>query len=269
MTCNQPIGIFDSGVGGLSVLGRIREMLPKENLIYIADSRHMPYGDKPPAYVEKRSIALTRFLLTLEAKAIVVACNTATAAAIATLRAMFDLPFIGVEPGVKPALALSRKKIVGVLATEKTLKSEKFETLIRRFSGEYHFVTQACKGLVQQIEQLDLTGPTTRQLVQRYVSGLLEQGADTIVLGCTHYPFIAPLIREIAGPGIPIVDTSAAVAKEVHRRLQEAVLLNDSTHNGWERFYTSGGLAKMRQEVDFLWRPGAQVLVLPPEILQL
>ncbi|MDA8142136.1 MAG: glutamate racemase [Desulfobacteraceae bacterium] len=266
MPNTKPIGIFDSGIGGLSVLRRIRELLPSENLIYIADSRHMPYGDKPREYVEKRCLDLTQFLLDQEAKAIVVACNTATAAAIATLRAMFAQPFIGIEPGVKPALALSKSKIVGVLATEKTLKSEKFETLIRRFSDEYRFVTQACKGLVQRIEQLDLDGPATRQLVQRYVSILLAQGADTIVLGCTHYPFVSALIEEIAGPEIPIVDTGAAVAKEVQRRLREVNLLSDTPSPGWEWFFTSGDLDKMRQEVDFLWRPGAQVLSLPAEI---
>lgn len=263
MANHDPVGIFDSGIGGLSVLRQIRETLPRENIIYIADSRHMPYGDKPGAYVEQRSIELTRFLLTQAAKAVVVACNTATAAAIATLRTMFAIPFVGVEPGVKPALSLTRSGVVGVLATEETLKSRKFETLVNRFNGAYRFVTQACPGLVQQVERLELTGPATRELLQRYVSAVLEKGADTIVLGCTHYPFVAPLIEEIAGPHVPVVDTGGAVAKEVNRRLSETGLLNQTASTGWERFYTSGDAEQMRRVVDALWRERATVLELP------
>lgn len=266
MANHHPIGIFDSGIGGLSVLRRIRETLAREDIIYIADSRHMPYGDKPRAYVEKRSIELTRFLLAEKAKAVVVACNTATAAAIATLRDMYAIPFIGVEPGVKPALSLTRSGVVGVLATEETLKSRKFETLVNRFSGEYRFVTQACPGLVQLVERLELTGPATRELVRRYVTAILEKGADTIVLGCTHYPFVAALIEEIAGPHVPVVDTGSAVAKEVQRRLTETGLLNDGASAGWERFYTSGDPDQMRHVVDALWHRRAAVAELPGAI---
>lgn len=268
MINTQPIGIFDSGIGGMSVLRRLRETLPREHVIYIADSRHMPYGNKPRSFVEERSIRLTQFLVAQQAKAIVVACNTATAAAIATLRAMFPLPFIGVEPGVKPALSLSKSGIVGVLATEETLKSQKFESLINRFRDEYRFVTQACPGLVQQVEQLDLTGPFTRQLVHRYVSALLEKGADAIVLGCTHYPLVSSLIEAFAGPDVPVVDTGAAVAKEVDRRLREKSLSSDGGSSGGERFYTSGDLEKMKRVVDALWDERATVLRLPGEIIE-
>ena len=136
MSDKNPIGVFDSGIGGISVLKRIREVLPNENLLYIADTGHNPYGDKPSAFIEKRCIALTEFLLQNNAKAIVVACNTATAAAIATLRAMFSIPIIGIEPGVKPALSATKTGVVGILATRETLKSQKFENLVARFCNE-------------------------------------------------------------------------------------------------------------------------------------
>jgi len=216
---SSTIGVFDSGVGGLSVLQHIRQTLPGERLIYVADSAHVPYGDKSQHTIEQRSIALTRFLISQGADAIVIACNTATAAAAATLREQFDLPIIGMEPAVKPAVAASHSGVVGVLATIGTLESARFAALLERYAGEVKIVTQGCPGLVEQVEQGDLHGIRTRELVERYTAPLLEKGADTLILGCTHYPFLAPLIRDVVGEGVTLVDTGAAVARHLKSRL--------------------------------------------------
>ncbi|MBN2419551.1 MAG: glutamate racemase, partial [Deltaproteobacteria bacterium] len=182
----QPVGVFDSGVGGLSLLRCIREELSNEDLIYVADSAYAPYGDKPVEYIEKRSFAISRFLIEQKAKAIAVACNTATAVAIAKMRSAFSLPIIGMEPGVKPAIAASQSKTVGIMATTETLKSEKFRLLTDRFCNECNIVTQACPGLVEQVESIDLSDGKTIELLEKYVGALLSKGADIIVLGCTH-----------------------------------------------------------------------------------
>lgn len=214
------IGVFDSGVGGLSVLHHIRRTLPNERLIYVADSGHVPYGDKPASYIEKRSLTLTRFLIEQGADAIVIACNTATAAAAAILRSRFDLPIVAMEPAVKPAVAATRSGVVGVLATVGTLESARFAALLERYGGAVEIVTQGCPGLVEQVEQGSLTGMQTRELIARYTAPLLARGADALILGCTHYPFLAPLIAEVVGPDIVLVDTGAAVARQLHSRIQ-------------------------------------------------
>lgn len=189
------VGVFDSGVGGISVLRHIRDSLPSEDLVYCADSLHTPYGGKSPEQIRQRSLALTAFLLEQGAKAIVLACNTATAAAVAALRERYALPIIGMEPAVKPAVAATRSGVVGVLATVGTLKSAQFAALLENYGKGVQVVTQACHGLVECVERGDLDAPATRALVRRYVEPLLAQGADTIVLGCTHYPFRPPSDR--------------------------------------------------------------------------
>ncbi|MBT8342860.1 MAG: glutamate racemase [Desulfatitalea sp.] len=263
MDDGRPIGVFDSGIGGLSVLQRIREHLPYENLVYVADARYLPYGDKPPELIETRALCICQFLTAQKAKAVVVACNTATAAAIARMRERFSLPIIGMEPGIKPALAMTRSGVVGVLATRETLSSRKFESLVTRFGGDKKLVVQACPGLVEVVEQLALNSAGTRALVARYVGLLLDQGADTLVLGCTHYPWLSDLIQEIAGPGIVIIDTGEAVAREVSRRLKAADVLTLQTSSGMEQFYTTGELAGFEQVVARLWSRSAPVMALP------
>ena len=263
MNNTDPIGVFDSGVGGVSVLRCIREELPHEHLIYIADSGYAPYGDKPREYIEQRSILLTRFLLEQKVKAVVVACNTATAAAIHTLRAQYPLPIVGMEPGLKPALSLTRAGVVGILATRMTLGSPKFEDLVNRFGRNCKLVVQDCPGLVEQVEQMDLSGPKTREMTQRYVSALLDQGADTIVLGCTHYPFLTPLIQDIVGMEVPIIDTGAAVAKEVSRRLREAQLLSQDDQPGTEVFWTTDQKNGTARVIQNLWPKPVRVENLP------
>lgn len=263
MSNNNPIGIFDSGIGGISVLRWLREELPNENFIYIADSSHIPYGDKTKEFIEERSIFLTRFLIGQQAKAIVVACNTATAAAIATLRSMFSVPFIGMEPGVKPALSMTKTGVVGILATRETLNSEKFEVLTRRFSDECKFVVQDCPGLVELVEKMELNSQHARELAGQYVQSLLNEGADTIVLGCTHYPFLLELIKDAVGSNIAIIDTSQAVARETSRRIKEEKLLAAEDKAGSERFYTSGDPETIKRVIDCIWDKPVQVLGIP------
>ncbi|MFL9608782.1 glutamate racemase [Methylobacillus sp. Pita2] len=246
------IGVFDSGVGGLSVLRHIREQLPGERLLYFADSLNAPYGPKSQAFIIERSREISRFLIGHGAKAIVVACNTATAAAIQTLRSELDIPIIGMEPAVKPAAAATRSGVVGVLATTGTLKSAQFAALLAHYGKNIKVVTQACLGLVECIERGDLDGKATRALVAEYVAPLIDVGADTIVLGCTHYPFAKPLIAEIAGPDVVLIDTGEAVARQVRHRLEEAGLLAVSGTPGTVRAWTNSPAGNAKQLIRLL-----------------
>lgn len=263
MNAVKPIGVFDSGVGGLSVLHEIRRALPGEDLLYVADSGHAPYGDKSQQFIEQRSIAITEFLVSQNAKAIVVACNTATGAAVATLRSRFSLPIIAMEPAVKPAAANTKSGVIGVLATSRTLASDNFVKLFARYGEDVEILGQACPGLVEQVEAGDLSGDKTRLLLGRYVLPLLERGADTLVLGCTHYPFLAPLIQKIAGPGVAVIDSGSAVARQLHRRLEVVDLLADADRAGTECFWTSAVLDKAKPLVSQLWQRDVDVYALP------
>jgi glutamate racemase len=231
---DKPIGIFDSGIGGLSVLKYIHSSLPNEQLLYFADSAYAPYGGKTEDEIVQRSLAIAEFLMQYEAKALVVACNTATAAAIKALRARYpDLPLVGVEPGLKPAASLSRMGTVGVLATKGTLASEKFRLLREQISAatNVQFLPQACVGLADQVEKGELQSAETTLLLRRYLEPLIEQGADTLVLGCTHYPFVLPLIEEIVArltsKPIAIVDTGEPIARQLVRLLTERQILHE------------------------------------------
>lgn len=263
--CPSPIGVFDSGIGGLSILREVRRLLPHEHLVYVADSAHMPYGDKSREFVVGRSISVSEFLITQGAKVIVVACNTATSAAIATLRERVAVPVIGVEPALKPAAQKTRSGIIGVLATSGTLQGEKFHQLYERFSENVEVLMQPCAGLVEQIEAGALTAKATRALVERYVIPLLDRGADTLVLGCTHYPFVAPLIQAVAGQSVSIIDPSPAVAREVRRRLAEKNQLSGNSGNPCECFWTSGSAIRIRVLMSQLWGDECDVRKLPTE----
>jgi glutamate racemase len=265
LAASLPIGVFDSGVGGLSVLLEIRRELPCEDLLYVADSGHAPYGDKPAQLIEARAVAIVEFLLSQRAKAIVVACNTATGVAINMLRARFPVPIVAMEPAVKPAVALTKSGVIGVLATSRTIASDNFAKLQERFGNDVKILMQACPGLVEQVEAGDLSGDKTRALIEQYVMPLLAQNADTIVLGCTHYPFLAPLIREVAGPAIDIIDPSAAVARELRRRLSSNDLLSIETDIGTEQFWTSATTDSSQPIVAQLWERNVEVFRLPAE----
>lgn len=266
MRSSGAIGVFDSGVGGLSVLHHICETLPDERLIYVADSGHVPYGDKSPEYIEQRSLALTRFLVSQGADAIVIACNTATAAAAAALRSRFSIPIVAMEPAVKPAVAATKRGVVGVLATIGTLESARFAALLEKYAGNVEIVTQGCPGLVEQVERGDLAGPETRALVERYTAPLLARGADTLILGCTHYPFLAPLIREVVGADIALVDTGAAVARHLQQRIRNE--LHAHVPGGaTAQFWTSGDVAQASRIMSALWGEPVSAQLLPEEFL--
>lgn len=247
------IGVFDSGVGGLSVLREIRTLLPHETLLYVADSAHIPYGDKPTSVIEARATALTEFLLYQGAKAIVVACNTASSAALAQLRARFAVPIVGMEPAVKPAVQQTRSRVVAVLATPRTLSGEKFANLLARFGAGVAVHVQPCPGWVEQVETGNIDADNARVLVEKHVAPLLARGVDTLVLGCTHYPFLRPLIQQIAGPSITIIDPGPAVARELQRRLQSSGLLSMTTESGSVNFWTSGRPDRVKRPMSQLW----------------
>lgn len=251
------IGIFDSGIGGLSVARAVRQLLPNEHLIYVADSGHAPYGEKTDDYIYQRMQLISLHLINQGVKAIVVACNTATTAAISRLRAECPLPIIGVEPGVKPAVLASKTGVVGVLATPRTLQTPAFANLAQRYAGQATIVLQACPQLVPLIEALELESQPMREMVADYVQPLLAQGADMLVLGCTHYNFIADVIADIAGPTVTIVRTETAVAKQLQRTLAQALLLNTGAGVGADKFYSSGDLGLFNRQLLQLWPDAA------------
>lgn len=256
MPSPNPIGIFDSGVGGISVMKEIRRLLPGEDLIYYADSAHCPYGTKDPAFIRRRMEKVASFLTGFNAKLLVAACNTASIAGLDFLRRVFPLPIIGMEPAVKPAVAMTKNGKVGVMATGVTLAGERFHSLLRRFAGDTEIITVPCPGLVERVE-LGLTGdPETERLLRRFLDPLVSSGVDTVVLGCTHYPFLRPLVESIMGPGVVVLDTGEAVARRVSQLLAENNLRNNGTGSGKEIFFTSANPELVGKTVSILWGNG-------------
>jgi len=262
-TGDRPVGVFDSGVGGVSVLREIRRVLPAEDLIYLADSAYTPYGDRPAAVITERSIAMVRLLEREDVKAVVVACNTATGIAVDALRAAFALPIVAIEPAVKPAAARTRSGVVGVLATTQTLASERFSKLVETHAAGVRVVTQPAPGLVERVEAGELSTAATRALVERYVRPLVESGADTIVLGCTHYPFLGDVIQDVAGTSITVIDPAVAVARELRRRLEAGGLLAPEGRAGGERFWTTGPPEQSESVIAQLWGSAIEVMHAP------
>ncbi len=239
---NQPIGIFDSGIGGLSVWREIARQLPGEDTIYFADQIHIPYGPRTLEQIRSFAEAITYFLLARDCKLIVVACNAASAAALKYLRARFpDVPFVGMEPAVKPAAETTHTGVVGVLATPATFQGELFASVVERFANGVQLVKEVCPGLVQQIEAGRLNTPDTLAMLDRFLSPIRAVNADTIVLGCTHYPFVIDAIRQLA-PGVNVIDPAPAIARQVDRVLRERDLHCEETRSGQPQFYTSGDL---------------------------
>ena len=259
MTSDQrPIGVFDSGIGGLSVLQALKKELPNERFVYLADNAHAPYGEKNETFIRERTHAITDYLLTQHhIKALVVACNTATAAAIHELRAQHpELPLVGLEPALKPALALSHTRRIGVMATRGTVNSEKFARLLASVQTEARFAVQACNGLALAIEQSTLPAQAAAaqvqisHLLQTYTQALGRFGKapgqmDTLVLGCTHYVFVEKDLRQLLGPDVQLISTGEPVARQTHRLLAAAELLNHETTDGAAqpmRLLTTGDL---------------------------
>jgi len=260
---SRPIGIFDSGVGGLSVLRDIRAALPSESIVYVADSVHAPWGDKPVEYVRRRGLEIADFLVGQDAKAIVIGSNTGTAASAEALRARLKVPVIAMEPGIKPAAAATQSGVVGVIVTATMSASDRMASLLDRFGRNIRVISVPAPGLVEHVEAADLDGPDLRLLVERYVRPLLDEGADTIVLGSTHYVFLRPLIAEIAGDGVTLVDTGAAVARQLERVLEEGKLAEPQGADGSERFWTSGDPGASERVMSMLLARRVSVAKLP------
>jgi glutamate racemase len=246
VSVNAPIGIFDSGVGGLSVLKEIRLQMPTESVLYFADQGHVPYGPRGVAEVRMFSEQITRFLLGLGAKLIVVACNAASAAALQYLRQTFPATaFVGMEPAVKPAAESTHSGVVGVLATPATFQGALYASVVERFASGVTILQDTCPGLVAKIENGDLDSPATRKILEKALHPMLKQGIDTVVLGCTHYPFVIPLIKKVVGPEVRVIDPAPAVARQAGRLLETAGLRDTSIHSGGLRFFTSGEAARL------------------------
>lgn len=243
----------------------MRTLLPAENFLYVADSGNAPYGERSPEFICERSLHIANFLVEKNIKALVVACNTATAAAVQMLRERLTVPVIAMEPGIKPAVEMTRSNVVGVLATAGTLESARFFSLVNRYAGDVEIITQPCAGLVERIEANDLNSVETIALLKGYLEPLLSRGADVIVLGCTHYPFLRQQIEAIVHERIQhvidneiaIIDTGPAVAKELKRRLEQHELLCTESRTGEEHFWSSGQLQRCRIIHAQLWSASA------------
>lgn len=249
----QPIGIFDSGVGGLSVLHAIQQLLPHENLLYVGDQAHIPYGPRPKAQIRAFAIEITSFLLSQGAKLIVVACNTASAAALIELRQNFPkIPFVGMEPAVKPAAETTQTGKVGVLATPTTFSGDLYASVVERFAKNVVIFQDTCPGLVEQIERGKVHGSEPRQILEKALHPMLEKGIDTVVMGCTHYPFVIPLIQSITGPGVRIIDPAPAIARQAKRLLEHHHMLNSEPTPGEARYFTSGPIERFSKVLTLL-----------------
>lgn len=247
------VGVFDSGVGGLSVWREIARQLPAQDLIYLADQAHVPYGPRPISQIREFATAISRFLISAGAQLIVVACNTASAAALYELRKIFPaVPFVGMEPAIKPAAQASRSGVIGVIATPATFQGELFASLIDRFASSVQVLTQVCPGLVEAVEAGDLASPETEALLRHCLKPLTETAMDTLVLGCTHYPFLASLIRRAVGPEVHIIDPAPAVARQVGRVLSHHGWTDAGYRQGKRLFFTTGDVDALTRTLDFL-----------------
>ncbi|WP_299801058.1 glutamate racemase [uncultured Maribacter sp.] len=237
---DRQIGIFDSGIGGTSIWGEIQELMPNEDCIYLADSRNAPYGEKSEERILELSIKNTEYLLSQGCKIIVVACNTATTNAIDYLRANYTVPFIGIEPALKPAAINTKSKIVGVLATKGTLSSSLFHSTSKNHAAGITVLEQRGTGLVEMIENGNLQSDELYQLLEGYIKPMLEKGMDYLVLGCTHYPYLIPLLKKMLPENVTIIDSGQAVARQTKTVLEKNELLTNSTNVGIHQFYTNG-----------------------------
>lgn len=246
MSNSQPIGVFDSGVGGLSVWQELVRQYPHESTLYLADQAHVPYGRRTLAEVRQFTEGITRFLLAQGAKLIVVACNAASGAALHHLREAFpDVPFVGMEPAIKPAAEQTRTGVIGVIATPITFEGDLFQQLARRYADRVRLETHGSAGLVQAVEDGALETPETLALLHSCLNPMLAAGADQIVLGCTHYPFLRPAIEQIVGPGVTIVDPSPAVARQAGRLLAAREALAPPEQLPAHCFYTTGSAERL------------------------
>ena len=257
---NLPIGIFDSGVGGLSVLRAVREQMPNESIIYFGDQGHVPYGSRSKKQIQDFSEGITNFLLKQNAKIIVVACNTASAGALKYLRAKFPaVQFVGMEPAVKPAAEYTQTGKVGVLATPATFQGALYTSVVERFANGVELLQSTCPGLVQEIEMGNLDGLRARRILEDALLPMLEKNIDTVVLGCTHYPFVIPLIQQIVGENVRVIDPAPSVAQQAGRLLEAGRIRNQSESTGSVMFFTSGDPESLKSMLPMLLGESGEV----------
>ena len=247
-----PVAVFDSGIGGLSVARELHAALPSEHLLYLADHAYVPYGDRTTAEVHARTLVAGRWLQAQGAKVLVVACNTASGAALEALREELSIPVVGLEPAVKPAVATSRNGRVGVMATVGTLASERYARLVASHANGSHVVPQPCPGLADLIEDGHLDGDALREVIAGFAAPLREAGVDTVVLGCTHYPFVRQAIAEALGPDVRILDSGEAIARQTARVLRERGVAA-AEGAGSLRLLTTGDPAEVAPVVARVW----------------
>lgn len=253
-TANAPIGVFDSGVGGISVLRALVKALPHERFVYIADSAYAPYGERSAPEVVERSHRIMQQLFTHQVKAVVIACNTATVLAVDSLRAHVNIPIVAIEPAIKPAVLASKSGVVGVLATSHTIASPSVARLCALWGQQANILLQACPGLVEQVEAGHIDSAHTQQLIRGYLTPMLVQGVDTVVLGCTHYPFLQDIMQNIAGDTVRFIDPAQAVAKELQRRLAQHLAPAQPVQSISQcDFYTTGDAAQAQHVISSLW----------------
>ena len=247
----RPIAVFDSGLGGLTVLRAMRDRLPHEDYFYFADTRFLPYGERPEVFLKERGVLIAEALARRGAKALVIACNTATAAAAEAIRAAIDLPIVALEPGVKPAVALSKCGVIGVLATTRTLASERYLRLVGNHANGYRVLAQPCPGLAEAIEAQGPESAEVAALLDTFVAPLVEAAVDVVVLGCTHYPWVAESIARRMPAGVTLLDTGEPVARQLERLLGAANLLGGGA--GRLTLATSGAPLQVAVTVDRLF----------------
>ncbi|MEX2236544.1 MAG: glutamate racemase [Dehalococcoidia bacterium] len=258
MTDPRPIGFFDSGIGGVSVLSEVTRLLPGEDLVYYADSANFPYGPRSAGEIQQLACRATDVLVGRGAKLVVVACNTASTMALASLRAAYDLPFVGMVPAVKPASSLSKKRRVGVLATEGTAQTEVLADLIEEFARGSVVSTVAAPGLAALVER-GVSEAEVRPLLNEFLQPLLEEGCDVIVLGCTHYFFLRPLIESLVPAGTTVVDSAEPVARRVRQLLTDSDLLNENAEEGRVEYLSSGNSSELARVLDHWRRAGNSI----------
>lgn len=257
----NPIGVFDSGVGGLSVLRAIRELLPSQPVIYLADQAHVPYGVRSLEEVRQFSHAVTRYLLTMGCRLIVVACNTASVASLKSLREEFpNILFVGMEPAVKPAAEQTHSRVVGVLATYATFQGQMYNSVVERFTQGVTLLQDHCPGLVAQIERGEFNSPTTEKILRNALEPMMEKGVDTVVMGCTHYPFVIPLIKKITGPDVQVIDPAPAIARQVKRLLESRGWMHPAEPVAGVKFITTGDAEEFSRLLPLFINENARVL---------
>lgn len=267
MIGKHAIGIFDSGLGGLSIMKAIRKLLPAEDLLYFGDCHFAPYGDRTEDYIVERAFSICDYFIERDVKAIVIACNTATAAAANKVRLHYDLPIIGVEPAIKPAVAASYTQKIGVLATTRTIKSTRYKNLIDRFAKGVEVISVACPGLMEIVEKGLWNEGSTYRLIDQYVAPFLLAGADQVVLGCTHYPFLSRQIASRLPPGTTLVDPSIPVARELTHRLSLINKLTKENKIGREEFIVTGDIGEPSTVISRLWNKDAVIYPAPPSVM--